>query len=259
VYPPVTTPNTRPLWALGRADLARFGSSATAWRLSRSGGWAGRGGSPTPHPGTPRPSQGAPTRVQSSGRAAFFSRVVRIRTRDPVFRSFPIGLKPFEGPANGFITHQVLSHPLLIAHFSRQGQGPHPRGLAIETRRLRQEMLETVTARGIQHGLNGLRTMRLLRQALHAPRVKSMEDVTDSLHRTPHKLRNELRRQPAGTRQDDLGTPDTEGVRAAAVGFQLPTLVIGQGANKEWWFQSPSLPLEAQWHKNSCGDALADC
>jgi hypothetical protein len=29
-----------------------------------------------------------------------------------------------------------------------------------------------------------------------------------------------------------LGTPDTEGVRGAAVGFQLPTLIIGQGSNK---------------------------
>ena len=119
--PRVGAHNTRRPWALGRADLARFGSSAAAWPLSRHAGWAGQGGSPTPHPGTPRLSQDAPTRALDSARATFFSRLVRIGTRDPVFHPFPIGLQPLESPADGFITPQTLRHALLVAHFRRLG------------------------------------------------------------------------------------------------------------------------------------------
>ena len=97
---------------------------------------------------------------------------------------------------------------------------------------------------------------RLLRQALYPLRVKGMDDITDSLDRTAHQLRNGLRGQPPGTREDDLGTPDTEGVRCAPVGLQLDTLIIGQRSNKERWFHSPSIPRETPLHKNSCGDAL---
>ena len=50
--------------------------------------------------------------------------------------------------------------------------------------------------------------------------------------------------QPLGTREDDLGTPDTAGVCRASVGFQLPTLIISQGSDKEWWFHSPSISRE---------------
>src|SRR5262249_19268055 len=143
------------------------------------------------------------------------------------------------------------------AHLRRQGQRPHPRRPAIEARRLMQKMLEAVTRGAIQHGLDSFRTIRLPLQALHTPPVKSMDDVTDGLDGTPHQLRNGLRGQPAGTRQDDLGPPDTEGVRGASVGLQLYTLIISQGSDKHWWFHSPSIPLEAQLPKNSCGDALA--
>jgi len=119
-----------------------------------------------------------------------------------------------------------------------------------------QEMLEAVTGRGVQDGLDGLRPIRLLLQALHAPRVKGLDDVTDGLHGTAHQLRKRLWRQPLGTGKDDLGTADTEGVRRMPVGLQLETLSIGQGADKNWWFHSPSILLEAQLHKNSCGLAL---
>jgi hypothetical protein len=56
----------------------------------------------------------------------------------------------------------------------------------------------------------------------------------DGLDGTPHQLRHGLRGQPPGFREDDLGTPDTEGVRGASVGLQLPTLSIGQGSDKAW-------------------------
>src|SRR5262249_11517983 len=82
-----------------------------------------------------------------------------------------------------------------------------------------------------------------------------------------------LRGQSLGTREDDLGTPNTEGIRSAAVGLQLPMLIIGQGADKEWWFHSPSrsfddyrevacldtspsVLLDGAMHKGSCGNAL---
>jgi hypothetical protein len=119
-----------------------------------------------------------------------------------------------------------------------------------------QKMLEAFTAGSIQHGRDGLRTIRLLPQALHALRVKGVDDIADGLDRTPHELRNGFRRQPTGTRQDDLGPPDTEGVCGASVGLQLHALIIGQGSNTERWFHSPSILLETSLHKNSCGDAL---
>ena len=129
MYPPVTAHNTPPLWALGRGGPARFGSSAVACRRSRYGDEVGRGGSTTPHPETPRPSQDAPTPVRSSDHATFFSRVVRIRTRDPVFRPLPIGLKPLESAADRFITQQALRHALRIAHLSRRASVHTPVGL----------------------------------------------------------------------------------------------------------------------------------
>ena len=155
--PRVRAHSTRPLWAPGRGGQARFGSSVVAWHLSKYGGWAGRDGSTRPHPESPKPSRHAATPARSSDRATFFSRIVRIGTRDPVFRPLPIGLQPLEGAADRFITQQALRHALLIAHFRRQSQRPHPRGLAIEARRLMQEMLEAVTVGGIQHGRDGLR------------------------------------------------------------------------------------------------------
>jgi hypothetical protein len=96
-----------------------------------------------------------------------------------------------------------------------------------------QDVLEAVTLGSIQHRGSRLRTGRLLRQALHALRVKGMDDVTDGLDGTAHHLRNGLWGQPLGTRENDLGTPNTTGVRRASVGFQLPTLIISQGSDKE--------------------------
>jgi hypothetical protein len=96
-----------------------------------------------------------------------------------------------------------------------------------------QEMLEAVTGCDIQHGLGGLRPIRLLRQALYALGVKDVDDVTDGLDGTAHQLRNGLRRQPTGTGKDNLGTADTEGVRRASIGLQLETLIIRQGSDKD--------------------------
>ena len=84
-----------------------------------------------------------------------------------------------------------------------------------------------------------------------------MNDVTDGLDRTSHQLRNGLRGQLLGTREDDLGPPGTPGVCRASVGFQLPTLIISQGSDKDWWFHSPSISRKLRLPKNSCGDALA--
>jgi hypothetical protein len=117
-------------------------------------------------------------------------------------------------------------------------------------------VLEAFTLGGIQHGCDGSGTIRLLLKACDTLGVKGTNDITNSLDGAPHQLRNGLRGQPLGTREDDLGTPDTEGVRGAAVGLQLPTLLIGQGSNKERWFHSPSIPREPPLHTNSCGDAL---
>ena len=78
---------------------------------------------------------------------------MRIRTRDPVLRPLPIGLKPLEGTADRFITQQTLRHAWLRAHRRRQSQRPQPRGLAIEARRLMQNVLETFTAAASSTGL----------------------------------------------------------------------------------------------------------
>jgi hypothetical protein len=173
-----------------------------------------------------------------------------------MFRPFPIGLKPLESSADRFITHQALRDALLITRVSRQGQRPHARGFALEAWRLMQEMLEAITSRGLQHGLDGLRPIRLLCQALQAACVTGVDDVTNSWDRTAHKVRNGLRRPPLGTREDDVGPPDTEGICSASVGLQLETLRIGQGSDKHGWFHNPSIPTRAQLHNDSCGDAL---
>ena len=86
------------------------------------------------------------------------------------------------------------------------------------------DVLEAVTARGVQDGCDSLRTIRLLLQARHTPRVQGREDVTDGADGTAHQLRNGLRGQPSGPGEDDVGTLETEGVRGAASGLQLPTL-----------------------------------
>ena len=194
--------------------------------------------------------------ARSSERATFFSHVVRLRTRDPVFRSLPIGLKTFESTSNRFIPDQALRHTLGRAHVSRQGQRPHARGLAIEARRLMPDVLEAFTRANVQHGRDCFGTMRLPFQALSPLLVQGMDNMTDSLNSTAHQLRNRLRQHPTGTGEHDLGTTDTEGVRCAPIGLQLEPLIIGQRSNKERWFHSPSILRETPLHKNSCGDAL---
>src|SRR5262249_29558315 len=147
-------------------------ASVQAWRL----GWARR----LHHTSSSKPKtqSGCPNaRAISRSRHFFFARSVD-RARDPVFRPLPTGVKPLEGSADAFITQHTLRDALLIAYLSRQAQRPHPGGLAIEARRLMQEMLEAVTGRGVQHGLGSLWPIRLLRQALHAPCMKGVEDVT---------------------------------------------------------------------------------
>jgi hypothetical protein len=42
-----------------------------------------------------------------------------------------------------------------------------------------------------------------------------------------------------------------------SLGFQLLTLLISQGSDKDWWFHSSSISRELRLHKNSCGDALS--
>jgi hypothetical protein len=256
VYPCVTAHTTRGPWAQGCAGLARFGASAGACPLSRHAGWAGRGGSTRPHPEPLRPIRGAPSPGRLGDRTTFFSRLLRIRACHPVFRPFPIGLKTFESPAHGCLTHQALGPPVLIAYLRRQRQRPHPRGLVIGARRWRQEMLEVFTLGSLQHGLNGLGAIRLPLHALYALGIKGRDDMADGLHGTAHQRRNGLGRQHTGTREDDLRSSATKGVRGAAVGLQLHTLLIGQGANKKRWFHSSSIALEAPLDKNSCGNVL---
>src|SRR5262245_25426206 len=243
-------------WAPGHDGPAHFGASGVACRLSRSGGWAAPSGSTTPHPESRRPSRDAPRPGRSGDHATFFSRVLRIRTRDPVFGALPMSPQALQRSADAFLTQTPLRHPLLMANLGGEGQCPYPGGLAIGARRLMQDMLETLTVDGVQYGLNALRTMRVPHQTFHALPVKGPDDVADGLDGTPHKLRNRLRRQPTGTREHDLGSPDPEGVCGASVRLQLHAFLIGQGSNKERWFHRPSIPLEARLHKNSCGDAL---
>ena len=126
MYPRVTAHNTPPLWARGRAGPARFGPGVGACRLSRYGGWAGPGGSTRPHPESPRPSRDAPTPARSGDRATFFSRVVRIRTRDPVFGPLPIGPQPLQGPADGFITQTGARSRLAHGTPGRPGRASRP-------------------------------------------------------------------------------------------------------------------------------------
>lgn len=141
------------------------------------------------------------------------------------------GAPPVGGPG-GWLPHGAAA-PSRPARRTRPppGQCPPPWGLARETRRLRHEMLQAVTVRGSQPGRDGLGTVRLLRQALHAPRVQDRDDVTDGLDGIP-PLGHGLRGLPPGTGADDWGPPATAGVRGVAVGLPLPTRSLGQGAHQ---------------------------
>ena len=102
---------------------------------------------------------------------------------------------------------------------------------------MRQDRLEPVTLGGVQHGLDSFRTIRLLRQARHAPCVQGMEDMTDGWDGTSPQLRNGLGGQPPGTREDDWRPPDTEGLCGASVGLQLHTFIISDAdreADRRW-------------------------
>ena len=219
MYPRVTAHNTRPLWARGRAGLARFGPGGRACRLSTYGDWAGRGGSTRLHPESPRPSRHAATPGRSDDRATFFSCVVRIRTRDPVFGPLPIGPQALQGPADGFITQTPCGHALFMAHLGGQGERPEARGLAIGARGLMQDMLELLTLGGGEGRHRTLGPRRLFGHACQAGCIKGMDDIAHGLHAAAHQLRNQLWRQPAGTRQHNLGTTHAEGIGGAPVRF----------------------------------------
>ncbi len=94
---------------------------------------------------------------------------------------------PPVGRPGGWLPHGGAAAPSRPARCTRPppGQCPPPWGLARETRRLRHEMLQAVTVRGSQPGRDGLGTVRLLRQALHAPRVQDRDDITDGLDGIP--------------------------------------------------------------------------
>src|SRR4029450_1406843 len=124
--------------------------------LSTYGDWAGRGGSTRLHPASPRPSRHAATPGRSDDRATFFSCVVWIRTRDPVFGPLPIGPQALQRPADGFITHTPPGHTLVMAHLCGQGECPDARGLAIGTRGLMQDMLELLTLGSVECRGNAL-------------------------------------------------------------------------------------------------------
>ena len=106
------------------------GASAAAGPRSRHAGWAGRGGSTRPPPESPSPTRDALPLVRSGDHATCVARVLRSRTRAPVFRPLPLTPTP-------------LRHALLMAHLHGQRERPHARRLAIGAWRLRQEMLET--------------------------------------------------------------------------------------------------------------------
>jgi hypothetical protein len=166
VYPRVIAHNTQPLWARGRAGLARFGPGVKVGRLSTYGGWAGRGGSTRLHPESPRPSRHAATPGRSADHATFFSCVVRIRTRDPVFGPLPVGPQAVQGPADAFITQTPRGHALFMAHLGSEGERPDARGLAIGAWGLMQDMLELLTLGAVKVGTALLGRVECL--AMHA-------------------------------------------------------------------------------------------
>ena len=136
-----------------------------------------------------------------------------------MFGPLPIGPQAVQRPADGFITHTPRGHTLVMAHLCGQGEGPDARGLAIGTRGLMQALLELLTLGSGECRCNALGPRRLFGHAGQAGRIKGMEDIADGLHATAHGLRDRLRRQPAGTRQDNLGTTHAEGIGGPPVRF----------------------------------------
>jgi hypothetical protein len=72
---------------------------------------------------------------------------------------------------------------------------------------------------GMPCRLNALGRRRLRGHARQDLRMKGMDDVADGLHATAHQWRNRLRRQPAGTRQDNFGTTHATGIGGAPIRF----------------------------------------
>ena len=96
-----------------------------------------------------------------------------------------------------------------------------------------QEMLETLTLVAFRVGSTLLGRVDGLDMHARPVVLKGMDDVADGLHATAHQLRNRLRRQPAGTRQHNLGTTHAEGIGGAPIRFSLPVFIIGQGSDIE--------------------------
>jgi hypothetical protein len=144
-----------------------------------------------------------------------------------------MGPQAFQGLPNGFVTQTPLGHPLFMADLRGQSECPHARGLAIGAWRLRQEMLETLTVGGVQYQGDTLGPRRLLGHARQALGIKGVEDVAYGLHSTAHQGCNGPGRLAPGTREDNLRPADTERIRGSALGFQLPTLLLGQWSYRE--------------------------
>jgi hypothetical protein len=130
-----------------------------------------------------------------------------------------MGPQAVQRPADGFIAQPSRGHALVMTHLGGQGERPDARGLAIGARRLMQTMLEALTIGGVQGRLHALGPCRWLGHAGQAARIKGRADVADGLHATAYQRRNRLRRQPAGTRQKNVGPPETEGIGGAAPRF----------------------------------------
>src|SRR5512142_2146286 len=124
------------LWDQDHQTRPSARSAAEAHRRdSRHAGWVGSIDSTTFHRESPRPTPHAGDPTLSGGRACFFSRILRIGTRDPTLGPLPANAEAQKRSTDGLSGDQLSTESLLIAHLSQQVQRPQ-RGRFAEGARL---------------------------------------------------------------------------------------------------------------------------
>jgi hypothetical protein len=136
-YPRATSRRRRALWGRDRLGPRLAAPSDAASCQSRRAGRGGPRGSTTLHRQTRLSPRGASGPMACAEHAAFFARVLRLRTGDPVRGALPVGAHALDGPASRCITQRPDGQAVRVAALGGQSERPPSRRLAKVPRGLR--------------------------------------------------------------------------------------------------------------------------
>ena len=210
-------------------------------------GWARR----LPHPAAWHPTtpSGGPNASASKRSRHVFCARRGERARAPVWRPLPLGLQPWERPAEGCLPQHTLRHALRVASVSRQGPGPPPRGLPRGTRRGRPERREPVTGAGGPRRRDARGPGRWLRPAPQPVRLQRRPHVAHRVDTTAPPRRQGLGGPLTGTRQHARGPADTAGVRDPAFGSNCRRAASVKGRTERDGFLAHATPSMTREHR----------